>query len=254
MDRSKSSDEFTQLIAPEQEVAWLMEIERELFSQMRPRSKWDRVVLTEVIVEAGLTLIAEAEMAAKLRKLTRARMVRNGLMLTLLAHSPIRLKNFAALEFGRSIVKVDDTWWILLTATETKEKRADERPIEEDIGEAIDKYMEVYRPILTRGADNTKALWIGINGQAMAQCSVGEVIIETTRSTLGVAINPHLFRTAGATTTAVHAGDKPHLGSALLHHRHPTVTQENYNRASSISAGRAYREIIQRFRPKGSSR
>ena len=63
----------TQLIAPEQEVAWLMEIERELFSQMRPRSKWDRVVLTEVIVEAGLTLIAEAEMAAKLRKLTRAR-------------------------------------------------------------------------------------------------------------------------------------------------------------------------------------
>ena len=83
---------ITQLIAPEQEVAWLMEIERELFSQMRPRSKWDRVVLTEVIVEAGLTLIAEAEMAAKLRKLTRARMVRNGLMLTLLAHSPIRLK------------------------------------------------------------------------------------------------------------------------------------------------------------------
>jgi site-specific recombinase XerD len=142
----------------------------------------------------------------------------------------------------------------LLMATETKEKRADERPIEEDIGEAIDKYLEVYRPMLTGGADNTKALWIGINGQAMAQCSVGEVITETTRSTLGVAINPHLFRTAGVTTTAIHAGDRPHLGSALLHHRHPTVTQENYNRASSISAGRAYREIIQRFRPKGSSR
>jgi len=32
------------------------------------------------------------------------------------------------------------------------------------------------------------------------------------------------------------------------------VKAENYNRASSISAGRAYREIIRRFRPKGSSR
>jgi hypothetical protein len=238
----------TQLIAPERDITCLMEIERDLLSQTRPKSKWDRIVLSEVIIEAGLTLIAEAELAAKLSKLTRARMVRNGLMIALLGQCPIRLKNFAGLEIGRSIIKIDDTWWILLTAAETKEKRADERPIEEDIGEAIDKYLEVYRPILTGGADNTKALWFGINGQAMAQCSVGEVITETTRSTLGVAINPHLFRTAGATTTAVHAGDKPHLGSALLHHRHPTVTLENYNRASSISAGRAYREIIQRFR------
>jgi site-specific recombinase XerD len=245
---------MTQLIAPEQDLAWLMEIEQDLFAERRPKSKWDRVVLSDVIIEAGLTLIAEAELPTKVPKLTRARMVRNGLMLALLAHCPIRIKNFAALEIGRSIVKIDDTWWILLQASETKEKRADERPIEDDIGEAIDKYLEVYRPILTGGAKSTNALWIGINGEAMAQWSVGELITETTRSTLGVAINPHLFRTAGATTTAVRAGDKPRLGSALLHHRHPTVTQENYNRASSISAGRAYREIIQRFRPKGSSR
>src|SRR5262249_39586111 len=117
----------TQLIAPERDITWLMEIERDLFSQMRPKSKWDRVVLSEVITEAGLTLIAEAELGTKLRKLTRARMVRNGLMLALLAHSPIRIKNFAALEIGRSIVKIDDTWWILLQGSETKEKRADDR-------------------------------------------------------------------------------------------------------------------------------
>ena len=96
---------FTQLIGPEHDLAWLMEIERELFSQMRPRSKWDRVVLTEVIIEAGLTLIAEAELPGKLPKLTRARMVRNGVMLTLLAQNPIRLKNFSALESGAASSK-----------------------------------------------------------------------------------------------------------------------------------------------------
>jgi site-specific recombinase XerD len=238
----------TQLIAPEWELAWLMEIERELLSPMRPKSKWDRVVLGEVISEAGLTLIAEAELAVQLPKLTRARLVRNGLMLALLAQYPIRLKNFAALELGRSIVKVDDTWWILLTAAETKEKRADERPIEDEIEKALDKYLEVYRPILCRGTTNTNALWLGIDGTAMAEYSIREVITETTRSTLGVAISPHLFRTSASTTAAIHAGDKPHLGSAILHHSHPTVTLENYNRASSISAGRAYREIIQQFR------
>ena len=170
---------ITQLIAPEYELAWLLEIERELFSQMRPRSKWDRVVLAEVIIEAGLTLIAEAELPGKLPKLTRARMVRNGLMLALLAHNPIRLKNFSALEIGRSFIKIDEIWWILLAASETKEKRADERPIEDDdIAEALEKYLRIHRPILAGGISNNNALWLGINGAAMAQCSVSEVITE----------------------------------------------------------------------------
>ncbi|MGD0420661.1 MAG: tyrosine-type recombinase/integrase [Xanthobacteraceae bacterium] len=238
---------ITQLIAPEQDVAWLMEIERELFSQMQPKSKWARVVLTELIVEAGLTHIAEAETAEKLTKLTRARMVRNGLMQTLQAACPIRIKNFAALEIGHSIVKQDSTWWIILTADETKEKRADERPIEDYIGKAIDKYVETYRPILGRGKNTTNALWLAETGEAMSAAYVGELITETARLTLGVPVNPHMFRTAAATTAAVHAGDTPHLGSAILHHWHPL---ENYNRASSISAGRALREVIQRFRDK----
>jgi hypothetical protein len=96
---------ITQLVAPNPDLAWLMEIERELFSEMRPKSKWDRVVLTEIITEAGLTLIAEAETAKKLTQLTRARMVRNGLMQALLAAYPMRIKNFASLEIGRNFVK-----------------------------------------------------------------------------------------------------------------------------------------------------
>ena len=235
---------MTQLIAPERDIAWLIEIERELFLAMRPKSKWDRVVLAEVVVDAGLTLIAEGETAPKLPKLTRARLVRNGLMLALLALYPIRLKNFAALEIGRSIIKVDGVWWIVLSASETKGKRADEREIEDYIGEAIDKYVNTYRPILTRSKDRGSALWLAMSGDPMSEYSVREVITETTRSTLGVPINPHMFRANAATTAAIHAGDRPHLGSALLQHRHPTVTQENYNRATSISASRAYRSVL----------
>jgi site-specific recombinase XerD len=169
-------------------------------------------------------------------------------MLALLAQYPIRLKNFAALEIGRSLIKIDDKWWIVLTATETKEKRADERPIEDEIGVALDKYLEVYRAILCRSTANTNTLWLGIDGTAMAECSIREVITETTRSALGVPINPHLFRTSASSTAAIHASDKPNLGSAILHHSHPTVALENYNQASSISAGRAYRDVIQRLR------
>jgi hypothetical protein len=92
---------FTRLIAPRRDLGWLIEIERQLYSEMRPRPKWHRVVTTDVLVEAGRTLMAEPEIA-KRPKLTRARMFRNGLMIALLAYCPIRLKNFAALEIGRS--------------------------------------------------------------------------------------------------------------------------------------------------------
>jgi len=239
----------TQLIAPEQDLAWLIEIERDLFSAMRPKSKWDRVVLAEIVVEAGLTLICEAEMTTqKLPKLKRARMVRDGLMIAFLAQYPLRLKNFAALSIGRSLVKTNGIWWIILTADQTKEKRADEREIDGDIGKAIDKYIEIYRPILARGRDAGETLWLVMTGEPMSQCFVGEVITETTRSTLGVPINPHMFRTNAATTAAIHAGHQPNLGSTVLHHTHGTVTQESYNRSTCITASRALSGVVRRYR------
>ena len=50
-----------QYIAPGRDFTWLAEIGKDLALVMRPRSKFDRLVLTEVLVEAGLTLIHEAE-------------------------------------------------------------------------------------------------------------------------------------------------------------------------------------------------
>jgi integrase len=240
---------IVQLIAPGRDIGWLIAIERELFSEMRPRSKWDRVIYTEVLEEAGLTLIAEAEMS-KRPKLTRARMFRNGLMIALLAHCSIRVKNFAALEIGRSFVNVDRTWWIVLTAAETKEKREDERPVPEELTDSIERYLEIYRPILARGKAGGNALWMAWDGKPMSCASVAETITETTRMTVGVKVNPHLFRTAGVTTLATRAGNKPHAGSALLHHRPGPVTQENYNRSSCISAGKALTAVNQSYRSR----
>lgn len=139
---------------------------------------------------------------------------------------------------ARSFVNADGTWWIVLTTAETKEKRADERPVPDELSNSIERYLEIYRPILAGGKAGANALWFAINGKPMSYASMGELIAETTRMTIGVAVSPHLFRTAGVTTLATRAGDKPHAGSALLHHG-PNGPQENYNRASSITAGRS---------------
>ena len=131
---------------PDGDFRWLAEIVNDLVMVAWPRSKFDRIVAIEVLVEAGLTLINEAETPRNLTALARACQIRNGLMVAMLAFCPIRPKNFAALEIGRSFVKIKGCWWIVLSASETKEKRPDERRVNELLTPAIDRYLGRYRP------------------------------------------------------------------------------------------------------------
>jgi integrase len=79
----------------------------------------------------------------------------------------------------------------------------------------------------------------------MTERKVGTLITQVTQETLGIAISPHLFRTADATTAAEARSDLPHLASALLGHRDPGVTYEHYNRATSMNAAMTYAAIIE---------
>jgi site-specific recombinase XerD len=237
-----------ELIAQGFDFGWLAEIEKDLALVMQPKSKLDRLVLAEVLLEAGLTLITEAENSTR-TDLARARRIRNGLMIALLAVHPMRLKNFADLELGRTMIDIKGSWWIVLPHQSTKSRRLDERRLPYMLKRYIDAYIGDYRPILMRSDGPAKALWLSSNhGGPMSYDGVERAISETTRSTIGVDVSPHLFRMSGASTAAVHGGHMPHLGSALLHHVDPRVTQEHYNRASSMSAAQTYAAITETYR------
>lgn len=240
---------MAQLLAPDQVFTWLADIEKDLALVMQPRSKFSRLVHTNILVDAGMKLMAEADAAAHRSALFRARQFRNGLMIALLALHPFRLKNFAGLEIGRTFRKVKDAWWIVLSASETKEQRADERPVVPYLTRWIKRYLHTHRPILARMGDGSASLWLSSNdGSAMTYLGIEKVISKITLATVGIDVSPHLFRTAGASTAAVHAGDTPHLAAALLHHIDPAVAEEHYNRASSLSAAQAYAALIETFR------
>ena len=76
------------------------------------------------------------------------------------------------------------------------------------------------------------------------------LVSKITRETIGIAVSPHLFRTAAASTAAIYGGNNPYLASALLQHTDPRVTEEHYNRASSMSAISDYAAITDTFRCK----
>lgn len=123
------------------DFVWLVEIEQELALVMVPRSKFDRLVLTHRLVEAGLTLIAEAEKHAK-SAFERAQGIRNGLTIVILALSQIRLKNFVALEIGSTFKEVNGSWWISVPAGSTKNKRWIEKRIPNSFNHAIELYLD----------------------------------------------------------------------------------------------------------------
>jgi hypothetical protein len=132
-----------ELLAPTADFSWLAEIEKDLALVMEPRSKFDRLVFTGRLVEAGLILVAEAEGLATTSDLARARSVRNGLMIALLALCPIRLKNFAALRIGQTFKEVHGQWWIALPENLTKSRRRDERRVPALLNRCIKLYLDL---------------------------------------------------------------------------------------------------------------
>jgi site-specific recombinase XerD len=236
-----------ELLTPGTDYTWLAEIEKDIALVMEPRSKFERLVFTQRLVEAGLTLVAEAEQFAK-NDLDKARGIRNGLMIALLAYHPVRIKNFATLEIGRTFKQVQDSWWIALPRRSTKTKSIDERRVPGCLNTVVGVYLSQARPALIGSSAATDFLWISSKtGRRMTTKNLGTLISKITYRTLGVDVSPHLFRTAAATTAAMYGGSTPYLGSAVLGHTDPRVTQEDYNRASSIEAAKIYAAIIQQF-------
>ena len=237
-----------QLIAPDADFGWLSEIEKDVALVMIPRSKADRLVLTERLVEAGLVLIREAEMFGK-TALARAVGVRNGLLIALLALHPIRIKNFAALTIADTFINIDGRWWLHIPSEDTKSHRVDDRQVPEFITDAVNRYVEIHRAVLCRGDAEHSGLWVSsTTGRQLTTKNLGTLISKLTLATIGIDVSPHLFRTAGASTAAVYGGNHPNLASAVLNHRDTHVTEDHYNRATTFSAGDEYSLITQFYR------
>ena len=240
----------SELMAPGIDFRWLSEIEKDIAFTMQPRSKYDRLVLSERLLEAALTLIEEAEQS-DCAPLDRATRVRNATMIALLSLCPIRLKNFAALEIGTTFREIAGVWWITLPSRTTKSRTPYERKAPNLIKPVIDKYIDHYRPLLLRADQPANSLWpSATTGQPMLANTISALVSKITHETIGVTVSPHLFRTSGASTAAIYGGSMPHFASALLDHRDPVVTEEHSNRASSMSAALAYASLIDTLRER----
>lgn len=235
---------MAELVSPTRDFGWLREIEQDLKYRARPRAKQLKIIPSNRLLALGLDLIRRGEASDSLTDLARARLVRDGLMIALLALCPIRLKNFAALRLGQEMTRIGETWWIILNVSQTKSGRPDERPIPAQLTAPIERWLARWRPVFPDPGD---AIWPSTKGGALAYDTVGMTIAEVTLKETGIRISPHLFRHCAVHTVATQAGAEMGVATAVLHQTDGRTAEEHYNKGTSLLATRKYSSILREF-------
>jgi integrase len=170
-------------------------------------------------------------------------------MIALLALVPLRRRNMAGLRLDQNLIELGDSWLIALDARETKTRSAFEVIWPDELLDALAIYLALHRPLLasllgrwSKPIDN--ALWVSSDGSPMTEIAIYDRIRKHTKEAFGVAINPHLFRDAAATTLAIEDPEHVRIAAPLLGHRTFTTTERYYQQAQSFHAHRAYVDVV----------
>lgn len=235
---------------PNKNWNWLRNIKTRLYA-VAPRGTTVRPVITSVqLVDLGTALMEESDISpGRPIRMADAVCYRDGLMIALWGHVPLRHKNFAAIEIGRDLVKEDDNWVIVIPPGETKTKTYIDFQIPESLRDPFLTYLERVRPRMLR-QPGCKSLWVSPKGGALSYSAFGPVVTRRTTKRLGIRITPHDARDAAATTWAIAAPERIGVARDLLAHSDLRPTNKYYNRARGIEASRVHNALIARLRGK----
>jgi integrase/recombinase XerD len=252
------------VIAPGTRPPWLGRLIASLKAAVRPtRDDRARLAPSEALLALGWALIRRAETAEKLSLRLRGVAYRDGLMILILCTSCLRAGNLAQLRLRSTLVKRGHEWWVVFEPCETKNRRPIELPLPAVLSEHLERYVEVWRPILNRSPGEIRAgktvdtvlLWRGRYGGEFTAKKIGKRISEITLRHLGRSMNPHLFRKLASTELAIHDPEHVGLAQALLTHASYETTQKAYNLGRSIDAARRVQATMASLRqPKPRAR
>ncbi|HEY0418137.1 MAG TPA: site-specific integrase [Acetobacteraceae bacterium] len=245
-------------MAPEQDWRWIQRAaDRLRAGAVSVRDKRARMQSPEQLAALGRQLMAEAEAASEDPPITRATDFRDGLLIALLAHRPIRRLNLRSIIYGQHLVRRGEDWWLVFPASETKTSQALELPFPAELAPALERYMAQHRPVLLargrRGRPATMALWISTHGTHMGDAAISHQIGARTKAAFGAPISPHLFRDCAATEIAISAPEHVQMIRPILGHTTITTSERHYNLAGSLEASRRYGQTITALRHKNQS-
>lgn len=208
--------------------------------------KSGRVLSSNRLFEAGERLIRENFEHCVNRD--QAVRLRDGAIICLLAFMPMRRRALSELRLGTSLLVTELEMIIHLDGGMTKNGQHWEATVPDRLRTILSVYIKKGRRLLSdRSTIDTDALWLGRNGLPLGVNQFTRAISKRTKELLGVAISPHLFRDAAATTLARTDAASARLIKPILGHSSERIAEQHYIRADTIEAGRGLAEAIGRL-------
>ena len=242
LSRLKELGAAAKVMAPSQDWGFLNRLSSKIRVGHKPVRDKSNLKLSDELLDLGLLLF---DRATRVQGLSAAVLHRDGLLIALLALVPLRRRNLAGLLIGRNMVDINGTWLIALDAAEMKTHAPIEIGWPEELAAPLFTYLTVHRPLLSSRVGRwskpiDSALWVSSHGSPMTEMGIYLRVRQHTRGAFGVAINPHLFRDAAATTLAIADPENVRVAAPLLGHRTFTTTERHYQQAKSLEAHRQY--------------
>ena len=182
-------------------------------------------------------------------------MFRNGLMIIMETHIPMRRANFAGLLIGRNIWRQHTRYYVEIDARYMKNGQVLECQFPASLTTDIDFYLQEVRPALRTGLSGLDggAFWIGRRGESMKAEGLSVRVRELTRKHLGVPLALHSFRHSVATDIALLVPENVGIIKSVLGHSSP-LSAQHYNLASGFDAATKYQTLLDELRKQDRER
>jgi integrase/recombinase XerD len=244
--RLQELGEVARVMDPKRDWSFINRLASKVRARHRPARDKTKLRLSNELVDLGIKLIRAAE---NLVGLDAAITHRDGLLIGFLALIPLRRRNLADLVLERTLVREGASWIVAFNECDTKTHVPFEIGLPDVLRAPLEAYLDTHRPVLIAGSGRWArpvegALWVSRDGSPMTQIALYDRIRARTKEHFGVALNPHLFRDAAATTMAIADPANVRLAAALLGHRSFTTTEKYYLQARSQVAHHAFVDVM----------
>jgi integrase/recombinase XerD len=172
----------------------------------------------------------------------------------------MRIKNLANLIIGQHLVFDGSTYWLKLSAAETKTGRPHGAPVPPELTPYIDGWLQVHRPrlqLMARGEGQIGVgghLWLDRYGRLMRTAAIRQQIESRTRDAFGRHVWLHLFRDCAVTELVDCAPEEIGIAPDLLGHADLQTTKKPYIQAVEMKAHVLVQEVIAARRRAATSR
>jgi site-specific recombinase XerD len=183
----------------------------------------------------------------------QAQLMQMAVLLELLLHVPMRVKNAASLDLGKHFMRPNAgarrCWRLNVKKGEIKNNRAIEAELSAETSAFVDRYASVFRPALTPIQSN--ALFVSATGRQKGPNALAKQFSAFVRRELGLAINIHLMRHVVA-CAYLQASPGDYEGARqLLGHKHVATTVNFYAEAEVAASFKRLDDLVSQVRNWG---